>query len=400
MVGENLTSRNRLAQMLMSQEQAAPPIQSHTQGLASLLRQGLAGYMQGADRRDRMAAQQAMMQGMQAKPWIDPDTGKAVGQAGGLAGAQAALQGLGGNEYAAEMGQNLQMQKFMQDEALKNFAQQMQIKKAFETPSAPKTIKTSEGVFILNPDGTLGNRLGGAKADTEIIMGGELKKGFRPTYDPKTGKQIGAEFIPGGSEDPEVIKSQKEAELTAKMEADVKANMPKLRSGIMSDEDKLTALKREVKEIKELSGRMLTSGGIGQATGWYAGSPQYTLNEKVKALRGLVGIEELKRAKAEGATFGSLTEKEMDLLISAFGAIDANLEPEVLNPVLDRALDAFEKNLERRKQTFEETYPNERKPWSGQGVGSHVTITNDAEYNALPSGSVFIDPNGVKRRKP
>jgi hypothetical protein len=27
-------------------------------------------------------------------------------------------------------------------------------------------------------------------------------------------------------------------------------------------------------------------------------------------------------------------------------------------------------------------------------------ISNDAEYNLLPSGSTFVDPNGVTRTKP
>ena len=58
--GAALTRRNRLAQMLMAQEQAAPPIQAHTQGLASMFRQGLAGYMQGQDIREREAAQEML----------------------------------------------------------------------------------------------------------------------------------------------------------------------------------------------------------------------------------------------------------------------------------------------------------------------------------------------------
>jgi hypothetical protein len=33
-------------------------------------------------------------------------------------------------------------------------------------------------------------------------------------------------------------------------------------------------------------------------------------------------------------------------------------------------------------------------------AGGITTIRNDEEYNALPSGAEFIDPNGVKRRKP
>lgn len=117
MVGERYTGRNRLARALMAQEKAAAPIQSHTQGLASMLRQGLAAYMQGADSRDRKAAQSAMMKGLTAKPWTDPDTGETVGKAGGIAGAQAAMQGLGDNPYAADMMEKLGMMKYQEDRA-------------------------------------------------------------------------------------------------------------------------------------------------------------------------------------------------------------------------------------------------------------------------------------------
>lgn len=33
-------------------------------------------------------------------------------------------------------------------------------------------------------------------------------------------------------------------------------------------------------------------------------------------------------------------------------------------------------------------------------TGAPITITTDEEYDALPSGTVFVDPNGVTRRKP
>ena len=106
--GAYLGRGGRFAQDLMRQEAAAPPITTHTQGLASMLRQGLAGYAGGQDERQRQEAQEAFMSGMQAKPWIDPDTGQPVGTAGGIPGAQAALQGVGG-----EYGRNLQQQLMM-----------------------------------------------------------------------------------------------------------------------------------------------------------------------------------------------------------------------------------------------------------------------------------------------
>jgi hypothetical protein len=112
--GTRLTSRNRFAQTLLGQERAAPPIQSHSQGLASLLRQGLAGYMQGADAGDRASAYRTMMDQLQPGPTAT-SAPMAAGQYGPGASvtrspyenAAAALAGMEGNEYAAELGRQV-----------------------------------------------------------------------------------------------------------------------------------------------------------------------------------------------------------------------------------------------------------------------------------------------------
>ncbi len=75
--GQNLTRNNRFAQMLMQQEQNAPPITAHSQGLASMLRQGLAGYLQGQDSRQLQAAQEAF-----ATPLDQQPPGMAPGEQG------------------------------------------------------------------------------------------------------------------------------------------------------------------------------------------------------------------------------------------------------------------------------------------------------------------------------
>jgi hypothetical protein len=59
--GQQPMTRNQtLARMLMQSQRQAPPIQSHSQGLASMFRKGMAGYAQGQDQRDFMEAQGAM----------------------------------------------------------------------------------------------------------------------------------------------------------------------------------------------------------------------------------------------------------------------------------------------------------------------------------------------------
>ncbi len=86
--GVALSNNNRLMRMLQQQEAEAPPIQSHAQGLASVLRQGLAGYFGGQDRREREAAQRTYTDALAS---------------GGQDAAITAMQGMEGNFYADQM---------------------------------------------------------------------------------------------------------------------------------------------------------------------------------------------------------------------------------------------------------------------------------------------------------
>jgi hypothetical protein len=142
MPGANLTRYNRLAQMLMAQEQAAPPVQSHTQGLASMLRQGLAGFAGGQDVREQREAQKAFMQGYRPEPLAAGVQGPP--RAGGLPGAISALEGVGG-----ERGRNLQQQLMMsqmgREQELEDYRTKLGIAKGFEAPA--ETFKTVESPY-------------------------------------------------------------------------------------------------------------------------------------------------------------------------------------------------------------------------------------------------------------
>jgi hypothetical protein len=192
--------------------------------------------------------------------------------------------------------------------------------------------------------------------NTIINMEGDLSKDYRRTPG-------GAEFIPGGARDPEVIRATEEAKRSAVLESKREEAMPGIRSGIMTKIDRLPILRKNIDEMKELSEGFFTSGIVGQALSPFANTDQYSLEAKMKNIQSAVGLQELIDVKARGATFGSLTEKEMDLLISSVGALDPNLGPKDLAPVLEDVYRLYNKGLEGEKKNFAEIYPTIEAPW-------------------------------------
>jgi hypothetical protein len=71
------------------------------------------------------------------------------------------------------------------------------------------------------------------------------------------------------------------------------------------------------------------------------------------------------------------------------------------NGAAARIRDAYEKqysaDFERYPQ-FQEI--GGKKPAAPKAAGAPAKVASDADYNALPSGSMFVGPDGKTRRKP
>ena len=165
--------------------------------------------------------------------------------------------------------------------------------------------------------------------------------------------------IKGGPVDPDVVeKSTLAKQATESVEA-----MPGIRKGIVTKTDRLPILQGNVKDIKNMAESWFTSGLPGQAMGMWSGSDQYRLEAKLNTLKSAIGLQELIDVKAAGATFGSLTENEMTLLISSVGALDANLGPTDIGPTLDTIVRLYEKGLKQSQRDFSKKYPTATTPW-------------------------------------
>lgn len=109
--------RSGIADRLLASGLDSSPVQSPLQGVGRLSQALVGALLQKRAQEDRTAAQRALIKGLSAKPFTDPDTGiTAPGQdVGGLSGGIAALQNLGGNPVATNLAQSLAIQKAAQD---------------------------------------------------------------------------------------------------------------------------------------------------------------------------------------------------------------------------------------------------------------------------------------------
>ena len=164
-------------------------------------------------------------------------------------------------------------------------------------------------------------------------------------------------------DDPEYILSKKLAEREAAFKADNIKAMPARRGDIMTKIEREPILRETIEKVKELGEGFFGSGTPGQLAANFSESDMYAKQTLMETVKSAVGIEELIRAKKSGATFGALSDTEMSLLISAVGALDVNLGPEQLNPVLDKIMGLYSKSLGRQKTDFKEMYPDVAMPW-------------------------------------
>lgn len=229
-------------------------------------------------------------------------------------------------------------------------------------------------------------------AQTNVYTGAEISKDYMPVRD-DSGNIISASPIPGGKEDPAVIKEKKDAERAAALYSKQKEAMPGIRASIMTKHDRLPILKSNIEDIKELSKGFWTSGTLGQALGPFAHTDQYALESKMNNIKAAFGLQELIDIKAAGGTFGALSENEMTLLISSVQTLDPNLGPEDLGQALDDAVRLYEKGLSTSKSDFKEMYPDVQAPWGAVRIKGD----KDPAYLKLRPGDQYIGPDNVPR---
>lgn len=216
--GQNLYDGGKLSRMLAQMPDTNNG--SHLGGLGSVLMKALMGYQMGKEESDQAEASKAMLEGMRGTPATDgsenADMTPQPAKPGGYEGAMNALSGLGNNPHAGRLAQDLLTRKMERDYEMDQFAQRFNLQNAAQDarfdkqlaasredraadreyrdatrkdeqqfrrnmlglqasmrpPRQVQTVQTAEGVFTINPDGSLGNRLGGSpRANAQQVIG-------------------------------------------------------------------------------------------------------------------------------------------------------------------------------------------------------------------------------------
>ena len=190
---------------------------------------------------------------------------------------------------------------------------------------------------------------------------------------------------------------------------------PKVRLQIQSADQQTSLVTNTIDDaLKSIeSGGRLVAGTVGSKLAgiWEPSTNLRGQIDTVKAAIGMGKIQEMKAQSATGATgFGQLAIRELDRIEAAVGSLDQAQGPEELKKRLGIIKDAMGKYNQALRQGYKATYKEEYQPLPGapEGVtqaapvapaGAPQKVTKE-QYNALPSGALFLDPNGQLRRKP
>lgn len=218
---------------------------------------------------------------------------------------------------------------------------------AIPAQQKPKTVNTAEGVFTLNPDGSLGQRLGGP---TSLVTINQPPTGYERT-------PTGMKPTPGGPADPGVQAAQERAKASAKAEIKTETAFPKAREALKSAEAQWGVVNRSIDKAVKQIGAFTT--GFGSLLGAVPGTPAHDLVNTLNTIKANIGFDKLAEMRANsptGGALGQVSEFENRLLQSVRGALEPSQSSEQLKANLLQVKQDLEALRAERKKAFETDY--------------------------------------------
>jgi hypothetical protein len=140
----------------------------------------------------------------------------------------------------------------------------------------------------------------------------------------------------------------------------------------------------------------IVQGNIPAGTPFFGGGQAGAdLGAKIEQLQGQVFLEAFESLKGAG----QITEIEGQKAERAKARLQRSQSPEAYRQALSELREVIQGGMSRARARASGAGAS-AIPAAPAANGGVVTITSDAEYDALPSGSTFVGPDGKTRRKP
>lgn len=141
--------------------------------------------------------------------------------------------------------------------------------------------------------------------------------------------------------------------------------------------------------------------------GWGAANVQARL-ETLKSQAGFAVLQAMRDASKTGGALGNVSNFEVQALQNNLAALDTSQSPEAFQRSLQQIIDYAHGVKQRMNDAYAQQYggsgasaPRASGAQGGATAASAPTrVTSQEQFNALPSGTVFIAPDGTQRRKP
>lgn len=194
-----------------------------------------------------------------------------------------------------------------------------------------------------------------------------------------------------------------EGKYEAKNNAELQKKKPDAILRVSTVKNTLDKLKTKALELKDHK-------GLSYITGKYAGrvpiagalysqdaSNAQAIMETIKSQVFINALQAMREASKTGGAVGNVSDREGDRMENAWTALSQSQDTETFKKRMQELIDQIDSSTEAVSSAYRQTYGED--PTVKEETVS--TPQTEEEFNALPSGSEYIDPDdGKKYRKP
>lgn len=338
----------------------------------------------------------------------DPRTGDfaPVGGAPAAGGSTGAPQLVGPVQYQAAGGAPASPTATPADEANALLAQgvpadqaamRVAAKRQQQLGGAYPTLVFKDGKFS---DGASGGTPDRPPADPSLLVSRSPEATAAATEDAKQGVQLA--YLPRT----EAVKTRADIERAggtarAKGEAERQLDQPQAQASLT---DAATNLDRMAQAANDL----IHHPGLNGITSWNArvpdapGSQAANARALLTSLKSQIGfgvLQAMRNASKTGGALGSVSDSEGIRLENNLAALEQSQSPEAFKANLQKIVEYANSTKGRLTNAYQQTYAGQRQ--ASPATANHPTPQTQADFDALPSGSLYVDPDdGQTYRKP